>query len=358
LSHWNFREELSSQNRLRRSYYELLRDEMDQFVLQYALTDSLQTFDAKKENYPYVERRELKPRTRIPNKEYEHQNAFLLIFLEDVVPDVHKKYVRFFDDNKTTKKNLLRLKTLSLEKKFDRNQKYLESAHFYNFLRDLLPVDYALLVQRDPASHVRNRYAMSHFHVRIDWPIADAAEDLGRTLRYISKDIYEKGDKYAEDMQKKMFEYYGMPVMVGGRRTAALVAAQYLKRLDCLATIYAGSSEARSMIRISERGVSKAILIKFSAAEVAKLAQDHHLPLGTFTKNYAVATLSGKGKKKQYVCIFQATYAYTDHARPPDDGKLRELKPDPYWLTVGAQHILPKPGAWKYPPLPLNIIYS
>jgi len=27
-------------------------------------------------------------------------------------------------------------------------------------------------------------------------------------------------------------------------------------------------------------------------------------------------------------------------------------------LTVGGQHILPKPGVWKFPPLPLNIIYS
>jgi hypothetical protein len=25
---------------------------------------------------------------------------------------------------------------------------------------------------------------------------------------------------------------------------------------------------------------------------------------------------------------------------------------------VGAQHVLPKPGVWKYPPLPLNFIYS
>jgi len=42
---------------------------------------------------------------------------------------------------------------------------------------------------------------------------------------------YEKGDKYAEIVQKKFFEYYGMHPTAGGRRTAAIIAAQYLRRL-------------------------------------------------------------------------------------------------------------------------------
>lgn len=358
MGYWNYREELSAQNRLRRSYYELLRDELDQFIIQYALIDSYQRFIDSNVPYPFVERRELKPRARIPNLEYKHQNAMLVIFIEDVLPDIHKKYIRFFDDNKTTKTNLLRSKNLLLDKQFDRNQKYLDAVHFVNFLKALLPVDYALLIQRDPTSHARNRYGLSHFHVRIDWPIADAAEDLARALRYISKDIYEKGDKYAEDVQKKLFEYYGMPVMVGGRRTAAIVASQYLRRLSCLTTVYANSSEARALIRISERGVSKVILIKFTAEEAAQVANTNQISLRSFNKNYVVATELRDGKFKDVVCLFQATYAYTDHARPPDDGKLREINPDLYWLTVGGQHILPKPGVWKYPPLPLNIIYS
>jgi len=71
---------------------------------------------------------------------------------------------------------------------------------------ELLNIDYALLIQQDPSVKKKNRYSLTHFHVKIDWPIADAAEDLARSLRYISKDIYEKGDKYAEDAQKKFFE--------------------------------------------------------------------------------------------------------------------------------------------------------
>jgi hypothetical protein len=350
---WSVREELSQANRLRRSYYEILRDELDQFMLRYALIDSYSRFCGQGEDYPFVEKRELKPRARIPDVEYECQNAFLLIFVEDTIPPAHKKYIRFFDVNKTTKTNLLQSKTLPLGDDFDRTQKYLESVHFYDFVKILLPVDYALLIQRDPSTRSRDRYFLSHFHVRIDWPIADAAEDLARSLRYISKDLYEKGDKYAEDIQKKFFEYYGLPVMAGGRRTAAVVAAQYLKQIPCISTVYASSSESRALIRISERGVSKAVLMKLSVEDMARVATESKMVLRTFKKNYLVAHCGKNG-----ICLFQTTYSYTDHSRRSDDGKLREIKSDLNWLSVGGQHILPKPGVWKYPPLPINMIYS
>jgi len=353
LAFWSVREELSQSDRLRRSYYELLRDELDQQLIQHALIDSYSNFRNRKVKYPFVEKRELKPRARIPDLEYECQNVFLVVFVEDTIPPENKKYIRFFDVNKTTKANLLQSKTLPLANKIDRNQKFLDSAHFSNFLKILLPVDYALLIQRNPAGKARSRYSLSHFHVRIDWPIADAAEDLARSLKYISKDLFEKGDKYAEDIQKKFFEFYGLPLMVGGRRTAAIVAAQYMKRIPCISTIYAGSSESRALLRISERGPSRSVLMKFTAAEMDKIAEENNMALQTFKKNYVVAR-----EKKSGICIFQATYSPTNQSRFPDDGKLRDLKPDLSWLTIGGQHILPKPGVWKRPPIPLNVIYS
>ena len=353
MAFWRVREELSQTNRLRRSYYELLRDELDQYMLQYGLIDSYSNFQTAGQEYPFVEKRELKPRARLPVREYDQHNNFLVLFVEDTIPAAHKKYIRYLDVNKTTKTNLLTTESLALANKFERNQKYLESAHFFNFLKSLLPVDYALLIQRDPATRRKDRYMLSHFHVRIDWPIADAAEDLAQSLRYISKDIYEKGDKYAEDAQKKFFEYYGVPVTVGGRRTAAIVAAQFLKRVPCITTVYVSSSESRALIRISERGVSKAVLARFSEKQMEGIAEGNNLSPRTLIHNYVVTR-----QRKSYLCIFQATYAYTNIARAPDDGKLRDIKPDLNWLTVGGEHILPKPGVKKYPPLPISLIYS
>jgi len=352
--YWKIREELSLAERLRRSYYKLLRDELSQFLLDKALTASYKNFAERNVPYPFVERRELKPRARIPKEEYECQNSFLVIFLEDSIPPEHKKYIRFFDSNRTNKTNLLRSKTLSLESDFDRTQKYLDDAHFFDVFDELLKVDYALLLQRSPTNQKRkNRYSISHFHVRIDWPITEAAEDMARELRYISKDLYEKGDKYAEDVQKKFFEYYCLPEMVGGRRTAAVVAAQYLRRIPCISTIYVASSESRALIRCNERGVSKSVLIKLSSKEMAAVAEANNMTQAMLKKNYMVAK-----EEKSGVFIFKATYAPTSHAMPSEGGKLRELVPEPHWRTVSHQQILPKPGVWEWAPLAHNLIYS
>lgn len=353
MAFWSVREELSQFNRLRRSYYELLRDELDQFMIDYALIQSYNQFQDQNLSYPFIEKRELKPRARIPGIEYECQKTFLVIFVEDMIPIASKKYIRFFDVNKPTKTNLIQNKALSLPDTFDRTQRYFDSVHFYDFLKLLLPVDYALLIQRDPVTRASNRYSLTHYHVRMDWPVADAAEDLAQNLRYISKDLYEKGDKYAELVQRKLFEYYGMPMMVGGRRTAAMTAAQYLKRVPCISTVYAGSSEARSLYRISERGLSKAVLVRFSNDEIRQVAESQQLSPRVFKKNYVIAA-----KGRYNVCIFQVTYVYTTHSRPPEDGKLREINPDVNWLAVGDQHVLPKPGVSKYPPISLNLVYT
>jgi hypothetical protein len=353
MTYWGIREELSSLHRLRRSYYETIRDGLDQQMLQFSLLDSYENFRKRDIPYPFVEKRELKPRARVPGIEHECQNAFLVIFVEDTIPAIHKKYIRFFDVNKTNKINLLQANSLPLSEKFDRVQKYLDSAKFANFLNALLPVDYALLIQRDPASKTRDRYSLTHFHVRIDWPVAEAAENMAQYLRYISKDLFEKGDKYAEDVQKKFFEYYSLPAMSGGRRTAAIVASQYLKSLPCISTVYASSCETRALIRIGERGVSKFILIKFSPEEIQEISATNHIPMHTLNKHYAVAR-----EKKDLVCIFQVCYYPTESARPPADGKLRDLKPDLSWQTVSRQFVLPRPGVLKYPPLKVNLIYA
>jgi hypothetical protein len=300
-----------------------------------------------------VEKRELKPRARIPDVEFELHNRFLVIFVEDVIPSAYKKYIRFFDDNKTTKENLMRFGTVQFSKKYTRSTKLFESSQFSDFLKGLLPVDYALLIQRDPTIKARNRYSLSHFRVRIDWPIADAAEDMARDLRYISKDLYEKGEPYAEEIQKKFFEYYALPAASGGRRTAAVVGAQFLKRVPCISTVYVASCESRGLYRISERGVSKYILMKLTDTDIDNIAAMHNLQPRTVKKNYVVAEEEDGG-----TVVFQTTYERTSHARFPEDGKLRELNSEYFWMTVINQSILPKAGVWDKTPLPYSIIYT
>ncbi|MCG8684436.1 MAG: hypothetical protein MI892_06150 [Desulfobacterales bacterium] len=345
------RHALSREDRLRRSYYQVLRDELDQFVIGYSLIGSYNNFLRIRTPYPFVELRELKPRARIPSVEFDAQNSFLIIFCEDYIDKKHKKYIRYFDANKTTKTNLLRHKYFPDVENYNRNLKYFETGEFFSLLRSLLPVDYALLIQRNQRTKVQ--YALTHFHVRVDWPIADASEDMAKALRYISKDLYEKGDKYAENMQKKLFEYYGVPVMSGGRRTAAIVAAQYFRQFDGITTIYVSSSESRNLLRIDEKGISKSVLVKLKADQVKNLAQIADIPQNTFTKNYVVAR-----QGRSYVCILNVRYDYTSHALPSEGGRLRELNFDTNWLTVAEEHILPKPSVTRHAPIPYKMIYA
>ncbi|MCK7508791.1 MAG: hypothetical protein MZV70_35345 [Desulfobacterales bacterium] len=65
------------------------------FCIQYALIDSYQNFVSRQVPYPFAEKRELKPRARIPDQEYELHQSFLIIFAEDSIPPEHKKYIRF-----------------------------------------------------------------------------------------------------------------------------------------------------------------------------------------------------------------------------------------------------------------------
>ncbi|MEA2061746.1 MAG: hypothetical protein U9P10_14850 [Thermodesulfobacteriota bacterium] len=342
---------LSHDKKLRRSYYEVLRDQMDLFVLDYSLLHSYQNFLDQNLPYPFVEIRELKPRARIPNTEFKHQNSFLVIFSESSLNANHKKYVRYFDANKTTKTNLIKNKYFSDVDDFHNNLKYMETPGFYNLMKNLLPVDYALLIQ--PDARARKSYALTHVHVRIDWPIADAAEHLAKYLRYISRDLYEKGDKYAETIQNKFFEYYGMPVMAGGRRTAAIVAAQYFRKIGIMTTVYVGSSESRALLRIDENGISKAVLVKFSREEIRKIADIAGFNMERFLKNYVIAK-----DNRKYVCIFNVYYTCSVHALPSEGGRLRECKTDSNWLSVSLEQILPKPSVHNCPPVPFKIIYS
>jgi hypothetical protein len=210
-----------------------------------------------------------------------------------------------------------------------------------------------LLIQRDPTIKARYRFGLTHFHVRIDWPLATAAEDLGRWLRYVSKDLYEKGERPADNIQQKLYEYYGFHHTVGGRRTAALVAAQYMARFDFISTVYISSSEARTLIRMSEQGIAKYVLIKISPEDIKELAKTVKLKEKDFTQAYLIDRTPEYG-----VGIFLVTYTHNEHSSVPEDGKLRELNPDYHWLNVDLQMLVPPPSSGDARPIPYSRIYT
>lgn len=350
---WPYRYHLGLKLRLRRSLYEVLRDQLDMDLVKLALIDSYWNFSKAGEAYPFVQKRELKPKARVAEQEYAHHNHFFIIFCEGTIPSEHKKYIRFFDSNKMTKEAIEKIPYVTLHKSYTNNLKYFDNPSFTTMIKDLTPVDYALLIQNDPSIKSQSRYMMSHFHVRVDWPIDDATEDMATNLRYVAKELYENGEQYAEQLHHKLFENYGFHHTVGGRRTAAVVAAQILKRMNFISTVYVSSAEARTLTRISERGVSKFVLIRIPIADIDKLANEHQLPFDTFCDRYLVNSCDTHG-----VAILHVVYRNSSYSKPPEDGKLRKLLPEYQWLNIHDQLLLPLPGNQDAYPLRYNTIYS
>jgi len=349
---WLYRERLNYFEKLRRSLYEIVRDALEIQLMKVSLIDSFYNYLKNDIEYNFLDKSELRPKSKKMERESELFNTFIVIFCEGAIDPSLKNYIRFFPENKVIKKNMEYLANFPLFKKFHPNLRYFDQPPFLDFVKELLNIDYALLIQQDPTIKKRNRYALTHFHVKIDWPIADAAEDLAKWLRYIQNNLYENGDEQARILQNKLFEYYGCHHTVGGRRTAALIAAQLLKKLDLISTIFISSSESRSMIKYSERGVSKFFLIKLTNDQISALA----IKEGTDTDELKSSYLYPA--KNYYVGISEAIYDYTEYSKPPEDGKIRKIKPAYNWLTLMDEFLHPRPDMHNLRPINYNWVYS
>jgi len=349
---WKFREQLSYSGKLRRSIYENLRDDLERRLMKMALIDSYNQFKENETEYRFVEKSELKPRSKKMEKESKFFKTFLVIICENVIKSELKNYIRFYPENSVTKKNLEYLADFTLYNRFHKNLKHFDSPKSINLLEQLLDIDYALLIQQDPTVRRKNRYSLTHFHVKIDWPIADAAENLAKKLRYIQNNLYEKGDKAAGILQKKLFEYYGCHYSVGGRRTAGLIAAQLLKQSDGICTVFVSSSESRTLYRYSERGVSKFFLVQLTEEQLNPISEQYGIDLPFINNNYLYSD------DNTYFAILEAAYSHTVHSRPPKDGKLRKIKPAYNWLRLTSEFLHPKLDSPHASPIPYSWVYA
>lgn len=349
---WQYREKLSYFEKVRRSIYEVLRDELQQRLMKISLIDSFYNHHKQGVEYTFVDKSELKPKSKKKEKESELFNTFIVIFCEGSVSPEIKSYLRFFPENTVIKKNLEYLANFSITKRYHQNLRHFDNPGFFELIEKLLNVDYALLIQPDPNVRKKNRYSLTHFHVKIDWPIADAAQDLAKWLRYIQNSLYENGDREARTLQNKLFEYYGCHHSVGGRRTAGLIAAQLLRKMNFISTVFVSSSESRTLYKYSERGNSKYFLIQFTPEQVQALAQREGRSEEAFRNDYIYPadTLS--------LGIAEACYSYTKYSEPPENGKLRRINPAYNWLKLCDELLHPKITAPHARPITYNWVYT
>ena len=345
--------ELSYLEMVRRSFYVFLRDELERRLKVITFEKIYKQCRDKCMDYPYVDPHEMRPKKREFTKESSLALPYIIIFCEESLSEAHQKYIRFNNDNRIRKDTLALIPGIQLNKPFYSGIKYFERNMFFDLLEMLLDVDYGLLIQRDDRYRKQNRYALSHFRVKIDWPIAEAAESLGKEMRYISKSLYEKGERPADLLQEKLFEYYGWHHQAtGGRRTAALIAAQYLKQIPGLTTVYVSSSETRTLTRYSEKGVARYAIIQLDKDYAHQIIEINRITPEAFRLGYVLGESEGF-----YDVMLFVIYKHTEWGQPPLDGKLRIIKPDFSWLAVDREMILPLSHALSSQPLVLKWIY-
>ena len=153
-------------------------------------------------------------------------------------------------------------------------------------------------------------------------------------------------------LQNKLFEYYGCHHSVGGRRTAGLIAAQLLTTQDYISTVFVSSSESRAMYKYSERGVSKFFLVQLTKQEVHALALREGMDVKAFASTYLYPA------KGFHIGVSEASYRHTVHSMPPEDGKLRKLKPAYNWLKLREELLHPHIDALDARPIRYDWVYT
>ena len=79
---WIYRERLSYHEKLRRSLYEILRDVLEQRLMKLSLVDSYYKHVQSGAEYSFVEKSELKPKSKKVERESDLFRTFIVIFCE------------------------------------------------------------------------------------------------------------------------------------------------------------------------------------------------------------------------------------------------------------------------------------
>ena len=106
------------------------------------------------------------------------------------------------------------------------------------------------------------------------------------------------------------------------------------------------------MYKYSERGVSKFFLIQLNEDQISALADREGMSKETFKTRYLYQA------EDYYVGITEATYRHTVYSKPPEDGRLRKLKPAYSWLRLRDEFLHPRITAFNSRPISYKWIYA
>lgn len=326
--------------------YWAARDKILKLLLNYTLIESFKKFVKRQMPYPYVSPSMVRPRAATASREYTLHNTCLITLLDSPLPGNLRKHFRCREGNRVTRENIVDVAPdiPFLESYCDSHR---DSSHpaFVNLLRMLLPLDYSLLIQNTaaPGDPVK-KIELSNFHVRIERLTDNALRNLGIHLNYLERSLREKGDDFIETLEKKLYEYYHFYHNAGGRRAAAVHAAQLLLREKLPGTILVGSQQDRRLTLLTVHGksqetsVEQFFLIKLSSAAVSELIDLGHEHRIDVRKKFLISI----DDEHEGLVVLKAEYAHTEAARPTLGNQPRDIgQIHGDWLHLVRESIVP-----------------
>ncbi|MFQ5535600.1 MAG: hypothetical protein ACE5EM_12355 [Sphingomonadales bacterium] len=327
--------------------YSSARTRLIDFLLERCLAESFFAFERHEEPYPYVAKSTLYPGTAAPSKEPVYQNTAFIILLDGALPPELRKHFRLRNSNRVAWKNIRRLAPDVDVTKYRAAQRLMNSPDAEILLRQLVGLDYALVIDRGAADKLiaRNRpltdspCRLSHMHVKVERLADNAIKDLGRSLGYIERRLFERGEDYVDALEAKFFEYYGFSPHASGRKSAAAMAAQLLQKQGLRFSILVANQDDRRLTVLGENDcVTQYFLVRVRGEEGERMAASAAAQGITDLSPYCLAGDAAG----QATMLYRVRFRRTSAARPGIRTAQDRLLIDP-WLAISHQTIVARP---------------
>jgi hypothetical protein len=262
-----------------------------------------------------------------------NRNTALLFCVDGTLPPSVRKHFRLRNSNQVSWRNIRRLLPDADIEDYRTTHNRIVAPECRALLHQLLPLDYALLVERplDEAGEIQPS-ELTHLHVKVERITDNAIRDLGRQLGYIQRSLFERGEDYVEALEAKFFEYHGFAAHASGRQAAAAMAAQLLRHHAPRFSVFVASQESGRLTVLTEKDtVTQYLLVEADdrlLARIGPASVPHYVvPGGADAPGGAVLRLR-----------LNRTTAALPQPRRNRDADI--MAP---WLEIAAQEILPLP---------------
>ncbi len=345
--------------------YEDGEKKLDYILMQYILVNSLDEFIKVGKGFPFVEvSEELTPNAKDKgyiDTDLVEQNTGLIIYTKEELPKWCDDDIDFSDDfelyAETLKyQNLMKSLFPRKSEHFDITHSYLEKKSFVFLLRRMCKLDGGLLIHKDTREHREGKYSLTHCKGRINTNIAHLAKELAIRLGYMKNKRDKKWHSIKKDLKKKFCECYGAK-LGSNRRIAGALAAQRLTEWNLEFKAYVGSCQARSLIKIDNKLLTRYCLLKMNQKDTDQL------------ENQLKKEFKNIDLRSQYVFsqnrygnifIFKVEYEKTPAAILDENFEKgeREFSPKAYWRLVTKQSLVPNKKHNYLDELEHKIIYK